>query len=372
MAEVLRLAAWQGVPESRVWAVPRASPVPRRVGRLLAARPDPAVVLVPRRRGLAVLARQPPGPRAIALAIDACTPSGGRCVLIFLGIFLRSVGEPQTNFTFEDTLTQIGLGYVFLFLLGLRPAARGSGSRSGRRSSSATGLRSRSTRCPARTSTTGRRRAAPTGAPRHGLRRPTGTRTPTSAWAFDTWFLNLFPRDKPFTLQRRRLRHAQLHPDARHDDPRPDRRRLAAARRAAWREGRPVRRRRGRAAGRGVGGWTRPAICPIVKRIWTPSWVLFSGGWCFLLSAGFSASSTPGYPGAGRSRSSVIGMNSIAAYCRGAPGRRLRRWIRSRRTSARASSRIRRRTSRRRGLTVLAVYWLILFWMYRQRIFVRI
>jgi predicted acyltransferase len=39
-------------------------------------------------------------------------------LLIALGIFLRSVGRPQTNYTFEDTLTQIGLGYVFLFLLG--------------------------------------------------------------------------------------------------------------------------------------------------------------------------------------------------------------------------------------------------------------
>ena len=28
---------------------------------------------------------------------------------------------PRTNFTFEDTLTQIGLGYVPLFLLGLAP-----------------------------------------------------------------------------------------------------------------------------------------------------------------------------------------------------------------------------------------------------------
>src|SRR5207302_11274635 len=35
-------------------------------------------------------------------------------LLVFLGIFLRSVGRPQTNFTFEDTLTQIGLGYTFL------------------------------------------------------------------------------------------------------------------------------------------------------------------------------------------------------------------------------------------------------------------
>jgi uncharacterized membrane protein len=30
-------------------------------------------------------------------------------------------------------------------------------------------------------------------------------------------------------------------------------------------------------------------LCPIVKRIWTPSWVLFSGGWCFLILAAFYA-----------------------------------------------------------------------------------
>jgi predicted acyltransferase len=39
-------------------------------------------------------------------------------ILIILGIFLRSTNQPRTYFTFEDTLTQIGLGYVFLFLLG--------------------------------------------------------------------------------------------------------------------------------------------------------------------------------------------------------------------------------------------------------------
>ena len=42
-------------------------------------------------------------------------------VLIFLGIFLRSIGKPLTNFTFEDTLTQIGLGYLPLVLLALGP-----------------------------------------------------------------------------------------------------------------------------------------------------------------------------------------------------------------------------------------------------------
>jgi len=38
-------------------------------------------------------------------------------LLIALGIFLRSANGPITYFTFEDTLTQIGLGYTFAFLL---------------------------------------------------------------------------------------------------------------------------------------------------------------------------------------------------------------------------------------------------------------
>ena len=32
-------------------------------------------------------------------------------LLILLGVFLRSTGSSQTNWTFEDTLSQIGLGY---------------------------------------------------------------------------------------------------------------------------------------------------------------------------------------------------------------------------------------------------------------------
>ena len=119
-------------------------------------------------------------------------------ILVALGIFLRSIGRPQTNFTFEDTLTQIGLGYPFLFLLGAAPACACSGARSAS-SSSATwlacalyplprpGLRLR-----------GRGRARRTGRITTAASRRTGTRTTTSAWAFDVWFLNLFPRAKPF------------------------------------------------------------------------------------------------------------------------------------------------------------------------------
>src|SRR6266436_2558077 len=39
-------------------------------------------------------------------------------ILVLLGVFLRSMGKSQTNWTFEDTLSQIGFGYVPLFLLG--------------------------------------------------------------------------------------------------------------------------------------------------------------------------------------------------------------------------------------------------------------
>ena len=41
-------------------------------------------------------------------------------ILILLGVFLRSQHKTQTYFTFEDTLSQIGLGYPILFLLGFR------------------------------------------------------------------------------------------------------------------------------------------------------------------------------------------------------------------------------------------------------------
>jgi predicted acyltransferase len=48
-------------------------------------------------------------------------------LLIALGIFLRSIESSQTYFTFEDTLTQIGLGYTAAFLLAFcKPSGSGS------------------------------------------------------------------------------------------------------------------------------------------------------------------------------------------------------------------------------------------------------
>ena len=63
-------------------------------------------------------------PFSIASRIAKGQSSGGlfghavwrSLLLILLGVFLRSVHRDQINWTFEDTLSQIGLGYPVLFL----------------------------------------------------------------------------------------------------------------------------------------------------------------------------------------------------------------------------------------------------------------
>ena len=114
-------------------------------------------------------------------------------------------------------------------------------------------------------------------------------------------------------------------------------------------------------------------IVPVVKRIWTPGWTLFSGGLCFLFLAAFCwIVEVKGY----RKWAFplvVIGMNSIAAYVIA------HLWE----SFIISSFRIHLGPSLFqlfgeglqpfvRGLMVLAVYWLVLYWMYRKRLFLRI
>lgn len=114
-------------------------------------------------------------------------------------------------------------------------------------------------------------------------------------------------------------------------------------------------------------------VCPIVKAIWTPSWVLFSGGLCWLLLAAFHALVDRG----GFTRTvfplRVIGMNSIAAYSM------------SNLYSAFAFNGLRKTLGSGMfnilgsvnapavyGGAVLAMYWLVLYVLYRRRIFLRL
>src|SRR5580698_7310238 len=55
-------------------------------------------------------------------------------------------------------------------------------------------------------------------------------------------------------------------------------------------------------------------VCPIVKRIWTPSWTLFSGGMCFFFLAAFAwIIDVKGYR-RWAFPLVVVGLNSMAAY----------------------------------------------------------
>ncbi len=60
--------------------------------------------------------------------------------------------------------------------------------------------------------------------------------------------------------------------------------------------------------------WQATGTCPIVKRIWTPSFALYSAGWVLLLLSGFHAMLEWKEWRRWAFPLIVIGMNSIAIY----------------------------------------------------------
>lgn len=233
-------------------------------------------------------------------------------ILVYLGIFLRSTGRPQTNFTFEDTLTQIGLGYPFLFALGLlRPrwhwVAVAVILVGYWLAFAAHPLPPAGFDYPA------------VGVPADWPHHEQGVaahwnKNSNLAWAFDRWFLNLFPRAKPFTHNGGGYATLSFIPTLATM--------ILGLIAGTWlrQDVSPWRKVRwlilaglvGLAVGTAL---DLTGINPNVKRIWTPAWTLFSGGWCFLFLAGFYSIMDIGGWKAWAFPLQVIGMNSIAAYC---------------------------------------------------------
>jgi len=275
-----------------------------------------------------------------AMAVHALWRSA---VLVALGIFLRSVGKPMTNFTFEDTLTQIGLGYPALFWLGLRP----------------------------------RRDAWIAIAAILG-----GVWLAWTAWggehpwaknanlghAFDLWFLNLFPRPAAFTGNAGGYLTLNFIPTLATS--------ILGLVAGRWLQDRAAVRRfvvAGLACL--AGGWLLSAtgLCPIVKRIWTPSWVLFSGGWCFLFLAAFHAVVDLRGWRAWVWPVEVVGMNSIAAYLivhlwHGFIDKALLTHLGSGVFEVAGPA----FKPLLLGAATLVVMWMILWWMQRRRILLRV
>ena len=291
-------------------------------------------------------------------------------LLIGLGIFLRSTDGPITNYTFEDTLTQIGLGYTFAFLFTFVRARWQWISLAA--ILFAYWLAWALYPAPEQIST-GRQSAS------HPIGMSISISGFAAHWnknsnfgqAFDVWFLNLFPRTRPFvfngggyltlsfiptlgTMLLGVIAGRWFHEAA----PRLPLRRFAIAAGVLMSAGLLLH---------------FTGICPIVKRVWTPSWTIWSGGVCFVFLAAFSwlidvkKNQKLAFPLV------VVGMNSIAAYLiahlweefilntyrihlgmrvLNAFGTALEPFV--------------------LGVLTMAAYWLILYWMYRKRIFIRI
>jgi len=290
-------------------------------------------------------------------------------LLIALGIFLRSMYSPRTYFTFEDTLTQIGLGYPILFLLGfakprwqwiaLAIVLTGYWLAWALYPVPGPGFNWQSVGVPADWSHF-----------YHGFAAH-WNKNANFGNAFDQWFLNLFPREHPFVFNDGGYLTLSFIPTLGTMILG-----LAAGR---WLRASAPRIPMARLLIAGAIGIASglllhfTGICPVVKRIWTPSWTLFSGGICFVFTAAFSwIIDVKGY----RKWAFplvVIGLNSIAAYM---IAHLFEHFISS-------SLRINLGPDVFRilgpgmepfllGSAILFCYWLILYWMYRRKLFLKI
>lgn len=302
-------------------------------------------------------------------------------LLVALGVFLSSNWEKQTSFTFVNVLSQIGLGYAFVYLL----IGRGQLIQLGAVAVILVGYWLFFYLHPLPGSAFNY--------PKHGVTGPieweTGlfahwNKNANAATVFDEWFLNLFPqpvRANPLTKEKMTrfefnaggyatlnfipsmvtmilgllagelLRSNDL-------DPLQKLLRLLFA---------------GLVCGL-VGAAAGELVCPLVKRIWTPSWTLYSAGWTFAMLAGFYGIIDLlgfrrwAFPLV------VVGMNSIAVYIM---AQLLKPWVRDT-----LKCHLGQDIFDRFGGTVYApiaqsvafllVVWLAAFWMYRQKIFIRI
>lgn len=300
-------------------------------------------------------------------------------ILILLGIFLSSNWSKRTDFTFVNVLTQIGLGYTFVYLLhgrGLLVQLLAVAAILG-------GYWYFFYQYP----------APPPDFDYAAVKFPSDKFQPytglfahwnpsnNAAAAFDRWFLNLFPRQdsERFVFNSGGYQTLNFVPSmatmifglmAGEMLKRTER---SAVTKLVWLLAAAM-------ALTALGWWLDKNYCPSVKRIWTPSWALFSTGLTFAILAGFFTIIDVMHLRGWSLPLAVVGMNSIAVYCM---AQLLGPWVRET---------IQRHIGPQffqgtwfnheifpayyapmaEKVTFLIIVWLVAAWMYRQRLFVRI
>ena len=296
-------------------------------------------------------------------------------ILILLAVFLSSPLQlsrgtptpegPTTNWIFVNVLAQIGLGYVPVFLL----VGRGLRVQLGFITAVLVGytLFFGLWRLPG-AAFDYRSVGVPDGWPHLTGWFAHWDKNSNAAHFFDVWFLNLWPRAEPFRFNAGGYQTLNFVPSM-------------ATMALGLIAGEFLRTPRGQ--GQKFLFLALAAVCclalgwlmglfavPIVKRIWSPSWVVFSAGWTFAMLAifygiidviGWKRWAFPLV---------VVGTNSIAMYVM---AQLLKPW-------AGRSLRIHLGRGWFEGdygpivlsASILLVLWLLCLWLYRQKIFLRI
>jgi heparan-alpha-glucosaminide N-acetyltransferase len=306
-------------------------------------------------------------------------------LLVVLAIFLVSPWSRQTNFSFSTVLAQIGLGYVFVALL----RGRGVTVQSAAALTILAGYWALFAIWPLPPAGFD---YASVGVPADwseenglaGFFAHWNKNTNFAAW-FDTWFLNLFPREKRFEFEPGGYQTLNFVPAMVTMI-------FGLMAGELLRSARTPKQKLATLALAGVGlmvaaqitGWL---ACPVIKRIWTPSWTLFSGAYVVWLLAAFyvvfdlTRLRRLAFPLA------IVGMNSLVVYvlvCLLRPWTWLMieihlGWIVK---SAPVAAVLRLAFGPDgfnpaylpvvESLSVLFVFWLVCLCMYRQKCFVRI
>ena len=301
-------------------------------------------------------------------------------VLILLGVFLRSSYTSQTNWTFEDVITQIGLGYIPLFLLWNRRPATQSVSIGGILVAYWLLFVLTPVSEPAGYEWSDPKPHLATGFYQHW------NINANPAHFFDQWFLNLFPREVTEvqlpggeTVETAKF---LFHPEGYNTlnfIPALTVMIMGLMAGELLRSERSGLEKLRMLAIFGVAGTAGGAmahfagLCPLVKKTWTPAFSIYSGGWCLVILAGlYYLIDLRGKKG-WTFPFVVVGMNSIAMY--------VMLWL--------SSGWINESLQRHLGegyagllgpgiepllqnLVTGLVLWLVCFWMYRRGIFLRI
>lgn len=209
--------------------------------------------------------------------------------LILLGVFLRSnsqIGkaDPHTYFTFVDVVSQIGLGYLFLFLVWGQSFATQFVIALAILVSYWCFFFFHAVPEPLVIPDYGDPKYLIGYVPLEGIRAPWNIHI-NSAADFDRWFLNLFP-PHDYTHQRYGYQTLNFVPS------------LATMvfgliagewlRRDYSLQRRCLGLLIGGAVGIGLGYALHvTGVCPVIKKIWTPGWTLYSAGWASLLLGAF-------------------------------------------------------------------------------------